>query len=57
MATLKEQQIQGLVEAKVGIETRDKERALKGIDKYINIGLTLIEIEENSIEAEKYDQY
>lgn len=55
--TLEEQQLQGLVEAGIGIEQRDKERALRGINQYINIGITLLNLEHVADEAESEDYY
>jgi hypothetical protein len=57
MPTLKEQQIQGLIEAQIGCEQRDKERALKGITQYIDIGITLMGLERLMDEAEIEDYY
>ena len=56
MATLKEQQMQGLVEAQIGMGKKDKEMAMRGINKYIDIGITLIELECMADEAEFYDE-
>ena len=57
MTTLKEQQLRGLVEAEIGMEQGDKERALKGISQYINIGITLMDLERVMNEAELEDYY
>ena len=55
MATLKEQQIAGLVEAKIGMELKDKERAMRGISQYIDIGILLIDLEVLMDRAEAED--
>ena len=57
MTTLKEQQLQGLVEAGIGIEQKDKERAMRGISQYISIGITLMDLDRIADEAEAEDFY
>ena len=57
MATLKKQQLQGLVEAGIGMKLRDKERAMRGISQYISIGITLMDLDRIADEAELEDYY
>lgn len=57
MPTLKEQQLQGLIEAEIGMEQKDKERALRGISQYIRIGITLMDLDRIADEAEFEDSY
>ena len=57
MATLKERKINGLVEAGIGLEQRDKERALKGINEFIQCSLLEMELDRLADEAEEWDRY
>ncbi len=47
----------GLLEAQIGLEQRDKERALRGLDIFSQCSLTLIELETLMDEAERWDTY
>ena len=57
MPALREQQLDGLVEAGIGMEQRDKKRALAGISRYIDIGITLMDLDHLADEAEFEDCY
>jgi len=57
MGSLEEQKIAGLVECQIGIEQRDKEKALHGIDQFINISLLEISLDWIMDEAERWDSY
>ncbi len=55
--TLEERKIQGLVEAQIGMEQRNKERALKGINKFLQCAMTELELDRIMDEADQWDDY
>ena len=55
MKTLEERKINGLVEAQIGFEKRDREQALKGLDEFIQCSITEMELDRIADEAESYD--
>jgi hypothetical protein len=57
MATLREQKIQAMVETEIGFEQKDYDRAGKGLDRYLEIAMLEMNLEDTMDRAEAEDRY
>jgi hypothetical protein len=57
MDTLKEQKIQAMVETEIGFQQKDYDKAGKGLDKFLEIAMLEMNLEDTMDRAEAEDRY